>query len=1231
MRSEKPETQRNRTHILWMFGWVILILTVGLLLTWWMVQGADGELRNNLLRETQLVAEAVHFEGIMTLTGSEADLENPCYLRLKKQLAYIKQANDKCRFIYLIGRKNDSTLFFLIDNESPDTEDYSPPGQTYEEATEACQNIFDTKKGIVEGPENDRWGTWISALVPLQHPHTGELIAVLGMDIAVNTWKWDITRAALPAILLTLALVTILLAEMALGKMQHLELALTVAMGLALTLFAAWTAHQKESHANSEVFAQLAASQTTAVAERIRILRDIELEGLAHFFEGSENVTNKEFQLYVEHLTKIPEIQAWEWIPAVSAADKAHFEAEAHIAGLKDFTIWQKDALGQRMQATGREWYYPVFCVAPLAGNEKALGYDLGSESLRRAALEEAERTSLPTATDPITLVQETENQKSLLIYQAVFNKEQPGGLRGFVMAILRMGTLLKSTGQDKPTLMGISLLRGTGVPESLASDWATDSPPSTSLSFTRPVMAFGKTFTVTAYAGPKFLNLHPAHAGWIVAMTGLLLTAALVFVLVMVLRRRLELERLVAVRTANLQESEKRFDQLAEQSRTITWEIDVDGLYTYVSHVVEEVIGYQPEELINKMHFYDFFPEDKRELLKDRAFEMLARKETFRDRENCMQTKTGNIIWVSTNGIPVFDEHGGLTGYRGSNTDITERKQAEDRLVQYAAEIEEKNLVIESARMKSEEANIAKSEFLANMSHEIRTPMNGVIGMTGLLLDTELDTEQRRYAEIVRSSGESLLGLINDILDFSKIEAKKLSLETLDFDLLSLLDDFATTLAIRVQEKGLELLCSIDPDVPSLLRGDPGRLRQILTNLMGNAIKFTHKGEVAVHTSLESETEETVLLRFVVRDTGVGIPEDKIGLLFNKFTQADASITRQYGGTGLGLAISKQLAELMGGEIGVKSKEGKGSEFWFTVHLDKQAVEAQPEALPHPDLEGVRILIVDDNATNCEILTKRLTSWGLRPSEVQNGPTALHALSEAHKEGDPFKLAVIDMQMPGMDGESLGRIIQADPRLAGIRMVMLTSLGLRGDAKRCAEIGFAAYLTKPVQHQELREVLSLALARPADGGLEGCTITTRHTVRAILPQFEGRKARILLADDNITNQQVALGILRRLGLTADAVANGLEVLKSLESVPYNLVLMDVQMPEMDGLEATRQIRHPHSTVQNHDIPVIAMTAHAMAGDRERCLAVGMNDYITKPVSAHALSMALDKWLPIQI
>ena len=563
-----------------------------------------------------------------------------------------------------------------------------------------------------------------------------------------------------------------------------------------------------------------------------------------------------------------------------------------------------------------------------------------------------------------------------------------------------------------------------------------------------------------------------------------------------------------------------------------------------------------------------------------------------------------------------------------GTNWDITDQKKAEKALREVNLQLEKSIENTKALALQAEMANVAKSEFLANMSHEIRTPMNGVIGMTGLLLDTNLNEEQRRYTEIVRSSGEVLLTLINDVLDFSKIEAGKMSLENLDFDLLNLLDDFAIAMAVRAHEKGLELICTTEPGVPALLQGDPGRLRQVLTNLVSNAIKFTPEGEIVVRVTNLFESNGEVDLRFEIHDTGIGIPSDKIGLLFNKFAQVDASTTRQFGGTGLGLAISKQLAELMGGKIGVVSEEGRGSDFWFTIHLRLQPERGLNERDNRDTLNGIRVLVVDDNATSRDILKVRLVSWGMRPAEVDSGTEAVRILTAAQEKGDPFRIAILDLQMPDMDGATLGSAIKSNERLRGTHLILLSSLGDRGDARRFEKIGFSGHLIKPLRHVELFNVLTTAIAagEPAQPG-DTSLIETNPSTGEIRHEPIIFKKRILLVEDNITNQQVALGILKKLVRRADAAANGVEALKALESIHYDLVLMDVQMPEMDGLEATRRIRNPQSAVLNHEIPIIAMTAHASQGYQERCLEAGMNDYISKPIEPQMVADVIRRWL----
>jgi len=893
--SIRPLSRFVLAHTWWVAA---LIFCAGGLVTVYSAYYADKQMRKEYLIRTRQVAQALNLQKVLALTGTGSDLDKPYYHDLKNQLSRICKADPKCRFIYLMGRDAEGRIFFFVDSEPVGSKDESPAGQIYTDATAELCAMFDAGQDITEGPVTDDRGTWFSSVVALHNPETGQIVAVVGMDVNAADWYTRIAaRCSVPA-----------------------------ALGLALA----------------------------------------------------------------------------------------------------------------------------VASTALLTGYKR-----LNQLQTAQAALYESEQR-----------------------FRTLFERSPDTHLILFDNQIIdcNVATLTMFQVDQRECLIG-------KTPIQLSPEYQPD----------------GQCSAIKA-------------------------------------------EQMIA---KGLAEGNCRFEWL----------------------------------------------------------------------HRC---PNGREFFADVVLTPIY--HHGRLVLHCVLRDITQRKQVEEQLQKALADAEQLNRYLEQQTAYAnhmaavaEAANAAKSEFLANMSHEIRTPMNGVIGMTGLLLDTPLTEEQREYAQIVQNCGESLLGLINDILDYSKIEAGKLDLEELDFDLRDLLEDFSGMMAIRAHEKKLEFICAAHPNVPSYLKGDPGRLRQILTNLVGNAIKFTERGEVSVRVELDAQTETDVLLRFSVQDTGIGIPADKIDAVFEKFTQADASTTRKYGGTGLGLAISKQLAEKMGGQIGVSSVLGKGSTFWFTARLGVQTQHHQERQRPET-LSGKRILIVDDNATNREILRLRLGSWGVMVEQADSGQAAMEML---HRTQPPFDIVITDMQMPEMDGLMLARAIRSCRQFDTVILMLMTSLGQQFSDEQAKECGFSACMSKPVRPSELFGRLTAALG----GNAVRPTPTTEAVVLA-----DKNNARILLAEDNIANQKVAVEMIKKLGLYADAAANGLEVIAALESRDYDLVLMDVQMPEMDGLEATRRIR-ASKTVRRPNIPIIAMTAHAMQGDREKCLKAGMDDYISKPVSIKALSEKLAAWL----
>ncbi len=578
-------------------------------------------------------------------------------------------------------------------------------------------------------------------------------------------------------------------------------------------------------------------------------------------------------------------------------------------------------------------------------------------------------------------------------------------------------------------------------------------------------------------------------------------------------------------------------------------------------------------------------------------------------DFESQIYRRDGSIIWISERARTVRDGDGKLLYYEGTVEDVTARREAEEAVKKA------RDAALESARLKS--------EFLANMSHEIRTPMNGIIGMTGLLLDTEMSAKQRDFAQTISSSCDALLTIINDILDFSKIEAGMLVFEEIDFQLGSVVEGSVELLAARAATKGIELASLVFSDVPTCLRGDPGRLRQVLTNLIGNAVKFTDHGEVVVRANCQEADDTHITVRFSVTDTGIGIDQKGQDRLFQAFVQADGSTTRRFGGTGLGLAICKQLVALMGGEIGVTSELGKGSTFWFTARYEKQAGGGM--GTPRPGkLEDVRVLTVDDNEANLAILQHLFSSWQMREQQAPNAADALALLNAEAARGKAFELAVLDMQMPGMDGLELARMIKKDPRFATTRIVMLTSVDRQSDPEVLRENGVDAYLTKPVKQSQLFDCLTTVMSSDVETREIKSGLVALREQPEVLPSIPAAQLRILIAEDNPVNQRVALFQLQKLGYLADVVDNGRLALQALAKAHYDVVFMDCQMPELDGYETTRDLRAIEG--EDRHTWIIAMTANSLEGDRQKCLDAGMDDYVSKPVKPEHLQSALSRF-----
>ncbi len=663
------------------------------------------------------------------------------------------------------------------------------------------------------------------------------------------------------------------------------------------------------------------------------------------------------------------------------------------------------------------------------------------------------------------------------------------------------------------------------------------------------------------------------------------------------------ELRRTIAALQAeieNRKHDEKILDRFFNASLDLLCFANFDGYFTRVNPAWERTLGYSAEELC-RQPFLEFVHPDDREITVAEVAKISTGANTV-SFENRYRAKDGSYKWLLWNATPLLNQQVIYADAR----DITERKLAEES--------------IRKLKEAAEAANRSKSDFLAHMSHEIRTPMNAIIGMADLLWETSLSAEQRQYVRIFRRAGMSLLNLLNDILDLSKIESGHIELEEIDFDIGELLEKVCELLAVRAHEKSIELACRVMPGVPSTVRGDPNRLRQILTNLVGNAIKFTERGEIILRVEAGDIAGDRVWLKFTVSDTGIGIPEEKLPMIFESFTQVDASTTRRYGGSGLGLAIAKYLVERMGGRIWVESTVGSGSTFSFTALFGvAQQPAASPESQPL-DLKGLRTLVVDDNSTNRLILVETLSAWGAVLTTAEDGTQALTELVRASRDGDPYSLVLLDCRMPGMDGFELAEHIQGHPSLAAMTVLMLTSEDRGGDMARCRELGIDAYLVKPIQRSELARAIQAAMNRPQ------VTLEVQRDEEAVTRPSEQLRLKLLLADDSEDNVFLIQAYLKNSGCTIDVAENGQAALERFRSGSYDLVLMDLQMPVMDGYAATRKIREWEQQRKAKPVPILALSAYAMTTEIEKSREAGCTAYLTKPIRREALLAALEKY-----
>ncbi|MFO1475274.1 MAG: CHASE domain-containing protein [Verrucomicrobiota bacterium] len=1229
-------------------SWVLPVIALALLVwgLWesrragWLV---DRDQRLRLLGQATAVARSLDVDRLNGLSFTEGDGGSSEFRALDSQLAAYVAQLPGVRGIYTM-RLREGQVYFGPESYPAADAQASPPGTVYQKPPAALSGVFGSGQPATVGPYRDEYGMFVTALAPVLDPRTGEVRVVVGVDMEAPHWSEPVVRArAVPLLFTLLLLGMVLLTGVALARrrgraaedrwrLRHVETAAVAAVGLVISGAMAWRAHDAERRAQRALFVGEARAQAGAVAETLHDIRT-RLEMLSGLFALEDRPDRAKFHAFAEPLTRDGIAQAWEWVPAVRAAELEELERLARLEGLEEFRVYERGPAGRRTAVSGRDFYYPVLFAEPEKENRSAIGFDVGSEAVRRAALLSAAGGGRPSCSDAVTLVQETGHQRGLLGFWPVFHSRGSSAeLRGFTVVVLRSDSLLehsiRQTGAAEGLIrMTLQQLEPGRAPGELgvapAAGGAGPVGDGGEYEEIVPVFFFEKPLALRARAARGFFDAHPLRRGWVAGGMGLLVTSVLTGLTWVLVNRRTTLEREIRARTLELEKDSARLKMLwqaLEQSPASVVITDLQGKIEYVNQKFTEATGYSREEVIGKnprvlksgrqpVGFYEDM------------WKTLSAGENWRG-EFCNRRRDGGEYWESALISPVKDAQGRVLKYLAVKEDITERKRSAEALERTNRQLELTTLRANEMAVRAELASAAKSQFLANMSHEIRTPMNGIIGMTNLLLDTGLTAEQRQFAEMAQNSGQTLLTLINDILDLSKIEAGKLDLEILEFELRPMIEDALELLSIRAAEKRIELVCDLDAALPGSVRGDPTRLRQILLNLGGNAIKFTPAGgDVLFAVRIESRASDSLTLRFTVRDSGIGIPVEQQSLLFSPFSQSDASTTRKFGGTGLGLAISKQLAEKMQGGIGLKSEAGKGATFWFTAVLGA-VLPAAPGTPPPAALEGLRVLVADDHPESRRVLAGMLAALGCRAAESADGAAAWERVREAANAGDPFRVLLVDKSVADSTDFNLLERLQSDAELDGLRRVQLVFFGQGVTPEQLGRLGVHGQLHKPCRLAQLRE----CLLRQAAGDGDSAAAGDGGRSGLVLPGKSMPGLKVLLAEDNVTNQIVATKLLERMGCVVRIVPNGREALEVMARESFGLVLMDCQMPLMDGFEATRRFRTLEARRGRPRLPIVACTASVMGSDRHDCLKAGMDAVISKPLSLEELAGALQRW-----